>query len=75
MKLIRIDSPADLPDEDQITEIREPWMKIEIFTPTEYYGTVMDLTKKRRGIFIEQEYPAPNRVLATFRDPTFGIDC
>ena len=67
--IIRINSPAELPAEDQIAEIREPWMKIEIFTPTEFYGTVMDLTRKRRGIFINQEYPAPNRVQLNFEIP------
>jgi GTP-binding protein LepA len=67
--LIRIDSPAELPDEDLVAEIREPWMRIEVFTPTEFYGTVMDLTRKRRGIFIEQDYPAPNRVQLSFEIP------
>ncbi|MCU0488455.1 MAG: translation elongation factor 4 [Anaerolineales bacterium] len=67
--LIRIDSPADLPDESTIAEIREPWMNIEIFTPTEYYGTVMDLTTKRRGVFTSQDYPAPNRVQLNFEIP------
>jgi GTP-binding protein LepA len=66
---VRIDSPADLPNEDSISEIREPWMKIQIFTPTEFYGIVMDLTTKRRGIFVEQEYPASNRVLLHFEIP------
>jgi GTP-binding protein LepA len=67
--LIRIDSPAELPDEAQLAEIREPWMKIQIFTPTEFYGTVMDLATKRRGIFIEQDYPAPGRVQLSFEIP------
>lgn len=67
--LLRIDSPADLPQEDQIAEIREPWMNIEIFTPTEYYGTVMELTTKKRGVFISQDYPAPNRVQLNFQIP------
>lgn len=67
--LIRIDSPADLPDESTIAEIREPWMNIEVFTPTEYYGTVMDLTTKRRGVFTSQDYPAPNRVQLNFQIP------
>lgn len=66
---IRIDSPAELPDEDEIEAVREPWMKIQIFTPTEFYGAVMELTKKRRAIFVEQEYPAPNRVLLHFEIP------
>jgi GTP-binding protein LepA len=64
-----IDSPAELPDEGEIDEIREPWMKLQIFTPTEFYGTVMDLTTKKRGIFIEQDYPTPNRVQLSFEIP------
>lgn len=68
-KVVRIDSPAELPDEAMIEEIREPWMKIQVFTPTEFYGTVMDLTTRRRGIFIDQEYPAPNRVQLNFEIP------
>lgn len=68
-EILRIDSPADLPEETQIAEIREPWMGIEVFTPIEYYGTVMDLVTKRRGIFINQDYPTPNRVQLNFEMP------
>jgi len=66
---IFIDSPVDLPDEGLIEEIREPWMDLWVFTPTEYYGVVMELVKKRNGIFIEQDYPAPNRVQLKFEIP------
>jgi GTP-binding protein LepA len=68
-EVARIASPAELPDEGEIAEIREPWMRIEVFTPTEFYGTVMDLVKKRRGIFIEQDYPTPNRVQLIYEIP------
>jgi GTP-binding protein LepA len=64
-----IDSPADLPDETTITSIGEPWMRIQIFTPESFYGTIMDLVTRRRGIFVEQEYPASGRVLLTFDIP------
>jgi len=66
---ILIDSPADLPEADLIEEVREPWMRIQVFTPETYYGPVMDLTTKRRGAFIEQEYPAPGRVVLHFDIP------
>ena len=66
---IMIDSPAKLPEESTITTIREPWMSIQIITPTEYYGTIMDLVTKRRGIFSGQDYPAPNRVQLSFQIP------
>jgi len=72
-EVVRIHSPAELPDEAQIQEIREPWMTLEIITPTEYYGTVMDLTTKRHGIFITQEYPAANRVQLIFEIPLSQI--
>ncbi len=65
----RIDSPADLPDPSKVEAIGEPWMRIEIFTPDTYYGTVMDLVTRRRGQFVEQEYPAPGRVLLKFDLP------
>jgi GTP-binding protein LepA len=64
-----VDSPAQLPDESKIVEVREPWMNIEIITPTDYYGTIMDLVTKRRGIYKTQEYPAPHRVQLDFEIP------
>ena len=68
-EIVLIDSPADLPDEGEIAEIREPWMNIQIFTPTEFYGTVMELATKRRGTFITQEHPAQNRVSLHYEIP------
>jgi GTP-binding protein LepA len=64
-----ISSPAKLPEEAQIAEIREPWMRLEIITPTEFYGTIMDMVTKRRGTFISQDYPAPNRVQLNYDIP------
>jgi GTP-binding protein LepA len=66
---VLIDSPAKLPEENAISEIREPWMNIQIITPTEYYGTTMELVTKRRGIFTTQDFPAPNRVQLSFQIP------
>jgi GTP-binding protein LepA len=66
---IAIDSPAQLPDPSGIEEIREPWMKVQIFTPSEYIGTVMDLVIKRRGEQKEMEYLDPTRVMITYALP------
>ena len=67
--ILLIDSPAELPEENNIVEIREPWMNIEIITPTDYYGPIMELVTKRRGEFKEQEYPAPHRVQLNYIVP------
>ena len=66
---IRISSPAKLPEEGLIAEVREPWMRLEIISPTEFYGVIMELTKKRRGLFISQDYPSPNRVQLNYDIP------
>ena len=67
--LRKIDSPAALPPEGEIAEIREPWMELQVFTPESYYGTVMDLVTKRRGVFREQAMTSPGRVQLTFELP------
>lgn len=72
-EVLPVDSPAELPDESKIVEIREPWMNIEIITPTDYYGPIMDLVTKRRGIFKQQEHPAPHRVQLDYEIPLSEI--
>src|SRR5690606_25801915 len=61
-ELLTINSPADLPDESAIAEIREPWMAIEIFTPEEFIGPIMELVTKKRGIYLSMEYLDQKRV-------------
>ena len=72
-EVITVDSPAELPDESKVVEIREPWMNIEIITPTDYYGPIMELVTRKRGIFKQQEYPAPHRVQLDFEIPLSEI--
>jgi GTP-binding protein LepA len=71
--MITIDSPVDLPDENLIEIIKEPWVDLWIFTPTDYYGAVMEIVTRRNGEFIEQDYPAPNRVHLRFEIPLSNI--
>jgi len=66
---IEIASPADLPDAATIEEIREPWMHIQVFTPAEYIGPVMELVTRRRGIYRTTEYLDSQRVVLTYEMP------
>ena len=68
-----IDSPADLPDPSRIEEIREPWVRIEVFTPTEFIGAIMDMATRRRGEFIAQDYLDQRRVLLSYKIPLSEI--
>lgn len=67
--MLTIDSPAHLPDESVIAEIREPWMKIQIYTPQEYIGPIMDLCIKKRGDYVTTEYLDTTRVILHYRIP------
>jgi GTP-binding protein LepA len=68
-KTVLADSPAEFPEEGEIEEIREPWMSIQIFTPTDFYGPVMELATKRRAIYLGEEYPSPKRVQLNYEIP------
>jgi GTP-binding protein LepA len=59
-----VDSPADLPDPSRIVEVREPWAKLDIITPSRYIGQVMELVTSRRGTFARMEYLEPENDVA-----------
>ena len=70
---IVIDSPAEMPDPNYIAEIREPWVEINVITPTEFIGVIMDLVTKRRGEFKNQEYLDQRRVQLSYTIPLTEI--
>jgi len=70
---VLIDSPVELPDPTTIAEIREPWIQIDVFTPAEFIGPVMDLVTTRRGEFKAQEYLDQRRVLLSYHIPLVEI--
>jgi GTP-binding protein LepA len=72
-EVTRIDSPAQLPEENEIEEIREPWMKIQIYTPQDFIGPIMDLTIKKRGEYVTTEYLDSTRVVLHYKIPLSEI--
>ena len=61
-EMIRIDNPADFPTSDEIEVAKEPIVKANIITPTEYVGGLMDLCQDRRGLFLDMKYLDSTRV-------------
>lgn len=64
-----IKSPQELPDPTQIKEIAEPIMKIDIITPSEYVGALMQMVQERRGEYINTEYLDENRAILHYKIP------
>jgi GTP-binding protein LepA len=72
-EVIDLTNPADLPKVETIEEIREPWVKVELMTPTEYIGSIMELCNKRRGIYKTMTHLDEKRVIITFEMPMAQI--
>jgi GTP-binding protein LepA len=68
-----IDNPAHLPPESEIVEMREPQVTLNVITPTETLGGVMQLCIDRHGVYKKTEYLSPERVLLSFEIPLAQI--
>lgn len=66
---IEIHRPADLPDPTDIEEVREPWMKVQVITPNDYIGSLMEIFRRKRGDLLFTETLDPRRVMLTFDVP------
>ncbi len=64
-----IDNPATLPDPQKRETIEEPYVRMEIYTPNDYNGTLMGLCQDRRGDFIDMKYITTNRVTLIYEIP------
>ncbi|ASK63141.1 elongation factor 4 [Virgibacillus phasianinus] len=72
-EILEIDNPSELPDPQTISEIREPYVKATIMVPNDYVGTVMELSQKKRGQFVDMEYLDDIRVNVMYHIPLSEI--
>ncbi len=49
-------SPSRMPEPNNIIEIREPWVSLDVITPQEYLGPLMQLIQEKRGEYKNTEY-------------------
>ncbi len=68
-----VSNPNNMPDAGKIDAIREPYVKAEIITPTEYIGNLMKLCQERRGVYINQTYLDTERVNLEYELPLAEI--
>ena len=70
---ILIDSPTKMPERGLIKEIREPYIKTNIFVPSDYIGPIMELCQDKRGIYKSMDYIDPTRVNIHYEIPLAEI--
>lgn len=72
-EIIYIDNPSNLPDKGLISKIEEPYIKTNIFVPSEYIGPIMELASNKRGTFISMDYIDTSRVNIHYELPLSEI--
>ena len=72
-EIVKIYSPTELPDPSQIENIEEPYVKLEIVTPSEYLGKVMELMGNARADYKSTEYIDAGRVQLIFEAPLMDV--
>ena len=70
---VMVDSPAKMPDRVRIKDIQEPYIKTNIFVPSEYIGSIMELCQDKRGNYISMEYLDTKRVNIHYEIPLSEI--
>lgn len=68
-EVIEAHRPSDFPEEGEIEEIREPFIKVSIFIPEQYVGPAMQLCQEKRGVYKSMVYMTPERVRLTYEMP------
>ncbi|HPF34144.1 MAG TPA: translation elongation factor 4 [Candidatus Krumholzibacteria bacterium] len=66
---VLVENPAFMPPVQQITEVREPYVRASVITPKEYIGPVIQISLDRRGTQRKMEYIDTERVTLDFDLP------
>jgi GTP-binding protein LepA len=72
-KDLYVHNPAEFPDPSIIKDIYEPWMKVEVLTPQEYIGPIMEIANQRRAVSKDIKYIGNTRVDMHFEMPLNNI--
>lgn len=55
-EVLEVDNPNNLPDPTHIDFVEEPYVKVNVFLPQDYVGSIMELCQDKRGIFVDMKH-------------------
>src|SRR3989339_1838277 len=70
---IKIYSPSEFPDPSVISEIYEPFVGLEIISPSSYLGPIMDVMRNTRAVYRDTEYIDSERMVLKFDCPLMDV--
>ena len=68
-----VNTPSDLPANNLLDFVEEPFIKAQIITKPEYIGQIMNLCMEKRGMMTKQTYLTTERVEMQFELPLAEI--
>ncbi len=70
---VSVQNPSELPLEQKIARMEEPYVRATIITPSDFLGNVITMISRRRGIQEKMEYINQTRVMLVYAIPTNEI--
>ena len=68
-----VDNPSTMPPAATVERIEEPFVRVTILSPTDYIGTLMELSQQRRGDLEKMDYLSEDRVELVYDLPLAEI--
>ncbi len=54
--ILHVKAAGEYPEANLVEEVKEPWSKLEVLTPDDYIGEIMELAQNHRGEYLKMEY-------------------
>jgi translation elongation factor EF-4 len=64
-----LSNPSQLPDPTKREWLAEPYVRMEIITPDDYVGPLMELAQNRRGQYVDMKYLVEGRTTIIYEMP------
>jgi len=63
--ILKVKTAAEFPDLSLVEKVAEPWVRLEIITPDNYIGPIMELAKRHRALYKTMEYVSESHQIKT----------
>jgi len=68
-----IRTPQQLPPREETQKIEEPWVTLDVITPKEYLGGIMNLAQEKRAVYKNTEFMDEDRAILHYEIPLNSI--
>ncbi|HCP08211.1 MAG TPA: elongation factor 4, partial [Candidatus Moranbacteria bacterium] len=70
---VKVYSATEMPDPSMIERIYEPFVKLDIISPSSYLGNIMEVMRNTRAEYLNTEYIDAERMVLSFNCPLTDV--